>query len=42
MPAQGVRIPVNGTWMLRLFPETRPGQDGPLVIRYRVRVAPIN
>jgi hypothetical protein len=42
LPSRGVRIPLNGAWMLRLFPETRPGQDGPLVIRYRVRIAPIN
>ena len=42
LPSRGVRIPLNGAWMARLFPETRPGQDGPLVIRYRVRIAPIN
>ncbi len=42
LPSRGVRIPLNGAWMLRLFPETRPGQDGPLVIRYRVRIAPIS
>lgn len=41
LPARGVRIPVDGAWMIRLFPETRPGQEGPLVIRYRVRVTPI-
>lgn len=40
LPARGVHIPVNGNWAIHLFPETRPGQDGPLVIRYRVRVAP--
>ena len=42
LPSRGVRIPLNGAWMARLFPETRPGQDGPLVIRYRVRIARIN
>jgi hypothetical protein len=42
LPSRGVRIPLNGAWMVRLFPETRPGQDGPLVIRYRVRIAPIS
>jgi hypothetical protein len=26
--------------MIRLFPETRQGQDGPLVVRYRVSVVP--
>lgn len=40
LPTRGIRIPVDGGWMFRLFPETRAGQDGPLVIRYRVRVAP--
>jgi hypothetical protein len=42
LPSRGVRIPLNGAWMVRLFPETRPGQDGPLVIRYRVRITPIS
>lgn len=42
LPTRGVRIPVDGAWMVRLFPETRPGQDGPLVVRYRVRLAPIS
>jgi hypothetical protein len=41
LPSRGVRVPVDGSWMLRVFPETRPGQDGPLVVRYRVRVVPI-
>jgi hypothetical protein len=40
LPARGVRIPFNAGWIIRLFPETRPGQDGPLVVRYRVRVVP--
>ena len=38
LPKRGVRIPVNAAWMIALFPETRPGQDGPLVVRYRVSV----
>ena len=38
LPTRGVRIPVRGGWTIALFPETRPGQDGPLVIRYRVSV----
>jgi hypothetical protein len=42
LTTRGVRIPVDGAWMVRLVPETRPGQDGPLVIRYRARLAPIN
>jgi hypothetical protein len=40
LPKRGVRIPLDGAWTIRLFPETRPGQDGPLVIRYRVTVVP--
>jgi hypothetical protein len=38
LPTRGVRIPVRDGWTIALFPETRPGQDGPLVIRYRVSV----
>ena len=41
LPARGVRIPLNATSMIRVFPETRPGQDGPLVVRYRARIVPI-
>jgi hypothetical protein len=40
LPGRGVRIPIGAAWMLRLYPETRPGQDGPLVVRYRVAVVP--
>ena len=40
LPKRGMRIPVGSEWMIRLFPETRPGQDGPLVVRYRVSVVP--
>lgn len=40
LPLRGVRIAVNDAWNIRLFPETRPGQDGPLVVRYRVSVVP--
>lgn len=38
LPTRGVRIPVNAEWTIALYPETRPGQDGPLVVRYRVSV----
>ncbi|HEY9226962.1 MAG TPA: hypothetical protein VIP11_09965 [Gemmatimonadaceae bacterium] len=41
LPTRGLRIPVNAAWAIRVFPETRPGQEGPLVVRYRVRLAPI-
>jgi hypothetical protein len=40
LPKRGIRIPLDAAWMLRVFPETRPGQDGPLVVRYRVAVVP--
>ena len=36
LPSRGARIPVNAAWTLALYPETRPGENGPLVIRYRV------
>jgi len=38
LPTRGVRIPVNSDWAIAVYPETRPGQDGPLVVRYRVSV----
>jgi hypothetical protein len=38
LPTRGVRIPVNAAWMIALYPEVRPGHDGPLVVRYRVSV----
>jgi hypothetical protein len=38
LPTRGVRIPVNSEWTIALYPETRPGLDGPLVVRYRVSV----
>ena len=38
LPTRGVRIPVNDAWTIALYPETRPGHDGPLVVRYRVSV----
>ncbi|MDB4877788.1 MAG: hypothetical protein JWM41_4234 [Gemmatimonadetes bacterium] len=40
LPSSGVRIPISEAWMIRLYPETRQGQDGPLVVRYRVSVVP--
>jgi hypothetical protein len=40
LPTRGVQLPVSDLWAIRLYPETRPGQDGPLVIRYRVSVEP--
>ena len=38
LPTTGVRIPVGSVWEIRVYPETRKGLDGPLVIRYRTMV----
>lgn len=38
LPARGVRLPLAGGWTLSLYPETRPGDDGPLVIAYRATI----
>lgn len=40
LPTQGLYVPVAGGRTLRVWPETRPGEDGPLVVRYRVLIAP--
>jgi len=37
---RGVRLPVPAGGTLELWPVTRPGRDGPLVVGYRVRVTP--
>ena len=42
LPARGMKLPLDNGWMIALYPETRPGQDGPLVIRYRVSVVARN
>jgi hypothetical protein len=36
LPSRGMRIPAPDGWIITLYPMTRPGQDGPLVTRYRV------
>ena len=38
LPTQGLYVPVSGGSTLRIWPETRPGEDGPLIVRYRVLV----
>lgn len=38
LPARGIRLPLSDGWTLDLFPETRPGRDGPLVVSYRTRL----
>jgi hypothetical protein len=42
LATNGVLIPIGNAWSIRLFPETRLGQDGPLVVRYRVSVVSQN
>jgi hypothetical protein len=38
LPVRGIQLPMANGWVLELWPETRPGQDGPLVVRYRTKV----
>ncbi len=38
LPTRGVHLTLGDGWKLAVFPETRPGRDGPLVVRYRVAV----
>ena len=38
LPTRGLVIPVRDGMTLRVWPETRPGQEGPLVVRYRATV----
>lgn len=42
LPVRGARIPIADSWAIRVYPETRPGQDGPLVVRYSVSVVSKN
>jgi hypothetical protein len=39
LPKRGVHLKVAEGWTLDLWPETRPGEDGPLVVSYRARVS---
>ena len=32
LATRGVRVPAGGGWLLAIWPETRPGRDGPLVV----------
>jgi hypothetical protein len=36
LPLRGVALPPRDGWALTLWPETRPGRDGPLVVAYHV------
>jgi hypothetical protein len=40
LPTQGLYVPLPGGPTLRIWPGTRPGEEGPLVVRYRVLIAP--
>jgi hypothetical protein len=40
LPARGIQLPPSGGWSIMLWPETRPGRDGPLVVSYRASIAP--
>lgn len=40
LPSRGIRLPARDGWALTLYPGTRPGQDGPLVVSYRIAIAP--
>ena len=38
LPLRGIRVPMGTGYQLTVWPETRPGQDGLLVVRYRAQV----
>lgn len=38
LTARGMWVPLDKGWTLAVWPQTRPGQDGPLVVTYRVAV----
>jgi hypothetical protein len=38
LPLRGLRVPLRAGYRLGIWPETRPGRDGLLVVRYRTRV----
>jgi hypothetical protein len=38
LPTRGLRLSLGAGWALALWPATRPGQDGPLVVMYRAQV----
>lgn len=39
LPKRGLDIGSPGAWHLIVWPETRPGRDGPLVVRYRATLS---
>ena len=38
LPTRGVRLSLGAGWILGVWPETRSGHDGPLVVTYRTLV----
>jgi hypothetical protein len=38
LPLRGIHLPLGTGYQLTVWPETRPGHDGLLVVRYRARV----
>ncbi|MDB4900587.1 MAG: hypothetical protein JWN53_2395 [Gemmatimonadetes bacterium] len=36
LPTRGITLPARDGWAVTLWPATRPGRDGPLVVSYRV------
>jgi hypothetical protein len=38
LPKRGIHLPLGDGSTLHLWPETRPGQDGPLVVTYWARI----
>ena len=38
LPIRGLRFPLAGGETLTIWPETKPGEDGPLVVAYRATV----
>jgi hypothetical protein len=40
LPVRGIRLTHSSGAALTLWPETRPGRDGPLVVAYRVTTTP--
>jgi hypothetical protein len=40
LPTRGIALPQRNGWAITVWPETRPGRDGPLVVSYRATIAP--
>jgi hypothetical protein len=37
--ARGLHVPLAAGWTLAVWPETRAGRDGPLIVSYRTTIA---